>query len=635
MSALGGYFSRSGAGVDTRLLRRLSARMTQIGPDGESFEISTKVGMLFRPFITHDEVRRAQRPVVDHEGFMITFDGWLDNRSEVIALLGSDLPRCNPTVPEIVLSVFKRWGVDGFAKLVGNFAFALWDSHSEQLYLAADSLGMRSLYFYVDKERVVWSSRARALVDACHLPAEIDLDYFAAFVTNSLASQSPFENVRSVTGGHVLIIGRHLERRQRYWSFDQGREVRHTCDEAYEEEFRHIFMEAISSRLQGGRKVFVEVSGGVDSSSIACIADHLLKRGCAESSEMATVSYVYDRSASSDERPYIRAVEEFIDAGVNHHLHEEEHPIFDRRLLSQYYPDLPGNRICFLRRTAFLSRLMEESGARVLLSGIGGDQAFLAESHDRGLELDDLWLEGRWLEWLVAGHRWSRALGRSLLQTLLDRWKGTQRVAPLGSWARRDRGDLWFRRPFIERCEALETACNEPQQVSAGLPSRARQCESIRRAFRHYALQMDTTHNHFEQRYPYLDRRLLEFALAIPLEQKLRIRESRSLVRRALSGRMPEAVLQRRTKAGVEEAMQRAVIREQRWLRGLFESSILEDLGVIDSKRFLETLRRLCHGAATDRMQAYRTISLELWLRTFRQGAEPGAVASAREVASA
>ena len=615
MSALGGYFSRSEAGVDTRLLRRLGAQMAQIGPDGEFYEVSTKVGMLLRPFITHDEVRRAQRPTVDHEGFMITFDGWLDNRDEIVTALGSDLPRPNPTVPELVLTVFKRWGIAGFAKLIGNFTFALWDPHSEQLYLTADSLGMRPLYVHLDAERVVWASRARALVTACDLVTDLDLAYLGAFLANNATVATPFRGIRMIPGGQVMIVNGLTDRLHRYWDFDPGHEIHYRCDGDYEAELRHLFDRAVACRTNADGPIFAELSGGIDSSSIVCVADRQLKRRAGAGRGLHTVSYVFDGATSADERPFIRQVENAVGCR-SHHLLEEDFAILSKRPPVGFCPDLPGSQICYLARYDQVSWLMERYGSRVLLNGIGGDQAFISDDYKIPLELADLRAQGRPLaDIFQAGLRWTLALRKPLLSTL---WLGAVRPHfqshngdPISSPPEGE----WLRKSFLEQYGLSQRYSESDMGPQFPLPSRARQYWRLRDTMRLYAFERHLSHGHFEVRYPYLDRRLLEFALAIPFDQKLRPCESRSIIRRALADRMPSAVLQRRTKAGPTEAFQRALVRERQWMGEMFAKPLLGDLGIMEPTAFRKALHLARHGLVYARAEMHRTVALEIWLR--------------------
>ncbi len=615
MSALGGIFSRHGEPVEKALLRRLASEMTQLGPDGESYDYRDSVGMLLRPFITHHEVRRAMKPTVNDDGFMITFDGWLDNRDEVLALLGPDWTPQTRTDPELALAIYRQSGVSGFANLIGAFAMAIWDPDQERLYLVADSLGFRPLYVHLDTDRAVWSSRARALIVACGLPVEIDTDYVAAYLNNTVSPKSPYCGIQVVSGGHFMCVDRDSVRLERYWAFDPSHEIRYSDDRDYEEHFRELFTESVACRMRSEGPVFAELSGGVDSSSIVCVANGLLKEGRFDDRHLHSISYVFGQALSADERPYIEKIQSFVNC-KSHHLSEEEHAILSKRPPVDFQPDFPSNQICYLARYDHVSQLLEASGSRVLLGGIGGDQAFLSEGvYLPILEVANLYAQRRPLALLRTGNRWARTmrvpflriLWASLVQAQLKGWQA--RMAPP------NHGD-WFKSSFVNQSKFVERSRGPRDDLGFFLPSNAFQYTRLINSMRLFALNTCVSQGHFEVRYPYLDRRLLEFALAIPLEQKLRVGETRSIVRRALRDQIPAAVLQRRTKTGPTEAFQRALLRERRWIDALFEKPLLEDLGIVDSQRFRKTLHHARHGLARSSGQMHRTLSLELWLRS-------------------
>ena len=230
MSAIGGIYNRHGA-MDQKVLRRLGRDMRQMGPDGEQYASSTSVGMVQCLFHTDRNSRLGDQPLVDADGFMLSWDGRLDNREDLRRAVSTD--RRSTSDAEIVLAAFHRWGVAALARLIGDFALSLWNPHEKRLYLAVDALGLRALYFYSDKERVLWASRARALLSAGALPVEIDDEYIAAFMTNSISQHTPYQGVRQIPGGHVLTIDRDRSTLDRYWAFDpragdqvcQGRRV--------------------------------------------------------------------------------------------------------------------------------------------------------------------------------------------------------------------------------------------------------------------------------------------------------------------------------------------------------------------------------------------------------------------------
>lgn len=612
MSAIGGVFYRSGEALDTRIPRRLAAGLATMGPDGVQFEYSTRVGMVFCHFAIGDSEDQVPQPQVDEDGFILTFDGWLDNPGEIAASLSN---RHQPqTTCDLILAVYRRWGVDGFARLVGNFALALWDPYLTRTILATDGLGFRPIYFYADDDRLVWSSRARALADALDLEPRIDNEMVASFLANTVTDHGPFEGIENLPGGYVLIADNRGLSRCRYWNFDPENEIRYADDRDYEERFSELFEQAVACRLRGSRPVFAELSGGVDSSSIVCMADELMRGGRLPNRPLHTISYVFDQAKTADERPYIHQIEQAAEF-VSHHLREEDYPILSKRPPRGWQPDLPTNQISYLARYDRVAQLMQNHGGRVLLSGLGGDQCVFAEDLHAPLELADLWLQRRPGDMLQAAYLWARTQQRPLLQVL---WRGA--LVPLSSRGRQTANRRppaqWLRQDFVERTCYSDRTRGPADDLGFRLPSRGFQYSVLRQTMRVFALQKCVSQRHFEVRYPYLDRRLLEFTLAIPIDQHLRPNQTRSLVRRALKGRMPACVLNRRTKAGPTEAFQRALVRERRWIGSLFENSLLERIGVIDGAKFRQALSNARHGMVSQPAQMHRTVSLELWLRS-------------------
>jgi len=142
---------------------------------------------------------------------------------------------------------------------------------------------------------------------------------------------------------------------------------------------------------------------------------------------------------------------------------------------------------------------------------------------------------------------------------------------------------------------------------------------------RTFALEPCSAEYYVDLRYPYLDRRLVEFALAIPLEQKVRNGQTRSIVRRALRGVLPEPIRVRTSKAGPDEAFHRAVIRNRHRLIRECTQLRTAEYGFVEPKRFENALVELCHGISTNPVQVMFTLSLELWLRTLEPRSEGAA----------
>jgi asparagine synthase (glutamine-hydrolysing) len=614
MSAIGGAYSRTGAPIDSEVLGAISRSLQQMGPDGERIESSSPVAMIFRPFHTDRDSRLTLQPVATGDGLLLSWDGRLDNRKELRHVLHADLPE-DPRTVDLVLAAYRRWGIDAFVRLLGDFALALWDEREQRLLLVCDAVGLRPLYYSVAPDLVVWASKSRALLDALGLPVELEDDFIASFLVNSPSEHSPFKKIEALPGGCVLAVDKGAATLRRYWSLDPRHQIRYRSDAEYEAHFNELFREVVACRLEGEGPVYAELSGGLDSSSIVCVGDRILAGSDAGAAELRTVSYVFDRATNSDERPYIHLVEaQRQQPGL--HILEEDHPIL-RPLPESFRPDLPTNQICFLARHDRLADQMREEGSRVLLSGLGGDQMFWTEPPEP-LHLADLLVEGRLPELLRSCAEWSRLRRWPFLKTLWQSaiWPALPRTLQARALFRARLGE-WLEPGFVKRTDLRERTLGPIDDAGFRLPSSSQQHSLIRRSLRIFALERCLSEGYTEVRYPYLDRRLIEFAMAIPLDQKLRPGESRSIVRRSLRGILPEAVRQRRSKAGPDQAFRRAVVREWPWVSGLLSDPRVARYGFVDRQTFVSTLHRARHGGwIKNPAQMMRTLSLELWLRS-------------------
>src|SRR5262249_54025652 len=146
------------------------------GTDGGSAWKLPEIAMVHRRFDTSPETRWEVQPLVSATGETLCWDGRLDNRDELRAKLRFELPKETPD-SEIVLSAYRRWGIDFLEQLIGDFALALWDENAGRLILARDPCGPRPLYYYSDSKTLIWSSRLSVLMKLPSTELEVDDEY--------------------------------------------------------------------------------------------------------------------------------------------------------------------------------------------------------------------------------------------------------------------------------------------------------------------------------------------------------------------------------------------------------------------------------------------------------------------------
>jgi len=354
------------------------------------------------------------------------------------------------------------------------------------------------------------------------------------------------------------------------------------------------------------------------------MADDVLESGEAQASDVRTVSYVYNESTSSDELDFIRSVEEKR-RRAGQHLRENDHP----PLAS--FPDEPQIEFpdfldCFHSRHQALCDAMKENGARVLLTGHGGDEIFCSGAKPSP-ELGDLLVQRRLLCLHQSLKTWSKALKKPYLKLL---WKDG--ILPLFPRNVRVMCEskphlelpYWFNEKFVANMRLRERSFNITDVFGFELPSGRDQSIGFLSAVGVVSRVSYRSRGCIEVSHPCLHRPMVEFMQAIPFEQRIRPGETRSLMRRSLQNLLPEKVLKRKTKRGPDEAFLRAVAREWSRLQLIFSDARVQAHGYMDAKALSEALDRARHGY----MQSHLipTISLELWLRAFEKR---GSVAAA------
>lgn len=623
MSAIGAIFNfhqRPFAEEDLCDLNALWRALHKWGPDGGSIVTTDFAGFCYQAFNTNREARLEKQPLVELDGRILAADVRIDNREELFAAT-HDVLNSRSTDADYLMAAHGRWNAMFPFQVVGEYAFVLYEPRERRLLLCRDHVGARPLYYIQSKDRLIASSQLTPLVDLFGIPRDIDEEYVAGYMLRGpRVGLTPYRHIHAVKPGHLIIAtqsGRLTE--ERYWQLEPGKEIRFAKDEEYEEAFRYHLRKAVQASLCSDRPVMIELSGGLDSSTVACVAAESIRNKLTEATRFATVSYVYDESPTSDESKFIHIVEGHLgQTGI--HVRDE-----DSSLLPP--PDevvdvvTPNPMVCSYGYHSVLVRLMAESGARVLLTGIGGDQ-ILGASYDPYPLLADLLVSRR----PAALHRglrlWSQTLDKPYISLLWHKAIVPVLPRPLQPWCRRDamnRMPSWFNPHFVARTKLRKQRLPGTDPFGFRLPSERDRSisylsvvKSISPCYRRELTCLDSSH-------PFVHRPLVEFLQAIPFEQFLRPGENRSLMRRALHDLLPEKIARRKTKGDPSEGLARAIAREASLMRSLFTDARVCAYGFMDSAPLFAAIDRARTGLERYAGALLFTISLEFWLRSLEQ----------------
>ncbi len=584
------------------------------GPDGEGYICKDNLGILYRAFHTTKESRCETQPHVSRSGAIITWEGRLDNRQDLIERLAGGLS-ADSTDLEIVAVGYERWGTDAFRELIGDWACSVWNSKDQSLILAKDFIGTRHLYYSVERDQVTWCSILDPLVLFADHSFKLEEEYVAGWLAFFPATHlTPYIGLHSVSPSSFVRLARGEHRTSKYWDFDSAIRIRYRTDAEYEEHFRHVFGESVRRRLRSDSPVLAELSGGMDSPSIVCMADLIVAEGNTECPRLDTLSYYNDAEPNWNERPYFTKVEEKR-GRTGCHLDLGSDP-FRLELKSGYFSATPGSlRFRSSVRERFAD-CVRSQGNRVVLSGTGGDE--VAGGVPSPIpELGDLLRQARFRALCHQLKVWTLNKRKPWLKLL---WETARRFSPTASdSASIRRSAPWLDPGFVVRNVKALLGYPRRLELFGPIPSFQENIETLDVLRRQLSSEPVATEPCCEVRYPFLDRQLMEFLYAIPREQLVRPSQRRSLMRRALRGIVPAELLNRPRKAYVEHGMMLGLSENWTHLHETAAHLELEAFGIADEARLWDTLRNVRTETDVPIITLMRTLGVELWLRTLRE----------------
>ena len=613
MSVQFGKCNFDGRPVDPEDLAEVRPVLAPYGPDGEGFICKDNFALLYRAFYTTSESRMEVQPYVLQSGDILTWDGRLDNREDLVSEL--DWHSSMPTTDlEIVAKSYERWGANSFSKLIGDWALSIWNPRCRSLLLAKDFLGARHLYYAIDGHQVTWCTVLDPLVLFARRSFELSEEYVAGWIAAFPSTElTPYVGIRSVPSSSYVQLRRGSVRKVRYWNFDPRLRIRYLKDEEYEEHFRAAFFEAVRRRLRCDGSILAELSGGMDSSSIVCAADRLAGEGVITPT-VDTVSYYDDSEPNWNERPYFTKVEQQRGRiGVHLDVSPQSRGY---ALDGSGFVSTPSSVKSLGQASSAFSDCLTSHGYRVLLSGVGGDES-TGGVPTPGPELQDLIVRLRLRRlahqlkmWALAQRRpWIHVLWaamRSFLYAADDYSTRKQIMSCLDPcFARHNAKAL---RGYLHHINPFEALPSFQQNL--------RIVDGLRRQLTCIPMPSAPA---CEIRYPFLDRNLLEFLYAVPREQLVRPGQRRSLMRRALVGIVPDEILNRRRKAFVTRSAAAVIFDQWNALVTQDSNFIAVELGIVRPMCLEDAVGQLRGGQEMPIVTLMRIFACESWLRSARK----------------
>ncbi len=551
MCGIAGIFHyRDSKPVDPLQLKRMADSMVHRGPDDEGFFVAGPLGLAHRRLSIIDLKGGHQPMSNEDESIWIVFNGEIYNHQDLRPVLEArgHLYRTRSDT-ESIIHAYEEFGDNFETHLTGMFGFALWDAPRRRLVLSRDRLGIKPVYYTVDRDRIIFASEIKAILEVEGIERRIDYDALDAYLSLRYVPgpKTMFKSIFKLQPGHTLTAeGGRIAVRQ-YWDLAFSEEP---CDERQVmEEFEALLFDVCRSHLMSEVPYGVFLSGGVDSSGVVAVLKAILK------DRLTTFTVGYEHADEINEFSYARLVSQHTES----ELYELTLPAKD---FADWIPKLVwhldepvGDPACI--PLYFLARYAKER-ATVLHSGEGADEILAGYSIYKKMEVINRFCGGPLFPL-------GQVLGRGL--------------APLCGKGKLARYLRLFAQPLDERYRGVSghfLSGFKHELIKGGVLPDPGGYSLLTKTFRCYydrvkaardlnkMLYVDT-HTWLpddllvkadkmtmaasvELRVPFLDHRLVEFAARLPVSYKLRGGETKYLLKKVMERYLPREVIYRSKK---------------------------------------------------------------------------------------
>ena len=627
MSGITGIWNLGGQPVSGTLLTSMSTRLAHRGGDHDGQWLHESVGLACQLLRVTPESETETQPVLHRSGTVLVFDGRLDNREDMLAQLREEPDlTTRSSDPDLILALYQRHGERFVEHLTGDFALALYDQRRQALLLARDVLGIRPLYYSRVGDCFLFASEIKALLAHPKIIARPNDDMLACYVAGSRpkdVSMTCFQGIVSLPPAHVATVTPERIETRQYWDFTVIAQ-RFDSIQEYAEAFRHHLTNAIRRRLRSRHPVAVSISGGLDSSSILCLAETLRRTRSESLPPLIGLSYLSPEGSASDEKEFLVEIERMYNLVI------QRIPMESPGLMNVCREALWHIEAPFLDQqwntvhTFF--QTTRQQGARVVLTGHWADQVLFPQGY-----LVDLFRRLAWRDihqHLTEFGRWmTDADPRVFRQRFwLDLIKHhvPASLLPVLRRLRTSPPPAWYADSFRRR--ALRHVPSQPV-LGTHLPTiHARSLyDEVRSSFQVRCMEWDNkvaAMHGCDMAFPFLDRDLIMFLMGIPGEIQTWKGVPKGLLREAMRGILPDAITERKWKANFSHLVNTGIRQDYPQLVNyLGPESAAVKWGYLNSATtasLLQEYRQQLHNQTSEAAWALSDLlGLELWLRVF------------------
>jgi len=645
MCGIAGTVHYGDQSADPARLHEMIAAIRYRGPDDVGVYCKGPVGLAHARLSIIDLAGGHQPLSIANETLWISFNGEIFNyvelREELITK-GHRFATSSDT--EVLLRLYQEEGERCVERLNGQWAFAIWDAPKRKLFLSRDRFGVRPLYYMETANAFLFASEIKALLASPDARASLDLQaldqIFTFWVT--VPPRTAFHGIHQLPPGHNMVVQDGHIALTPYWTFalDPAPMPDASAQAQLADELLALLRDATHLRLRSDVPVGAYLSGGIDSTVIAALV------GARVGEKLRTFSVGFD-DGEFDEGGYQSEASSFL--GTSHSAIRCTHDD-----IARVFPDVVWHAEQPIVRTApaplyLLSRLVHDSGFKVVLTGEGADELLggydiFKETKIRafwGRRADSAWrplllkrlypymdrLQRQSLEYLKLFFHVSDADLKHPFFSHLPRWELTAKCklffseavrAELASRRTVDELIAEMPRPYASYRPFSKAEFLEAQHL---LPGYILSSQGDRMAMAHAV----------EGRYPFLDHRVVEFAARLPTQLKMKVLDQKHLLKQAVKGLIPESIRTRHKQPYRAPDGKSFFARKDGYIGDVLSSSRLRQDGIFDPKATEALVQKFRSGRETslkDNMALIGILSTTLLLDRLstRRGASSGRV---------
>ncbi|MBK9294683.1 MAG: asparagine synthetase B [Oligoflexia bacterium] len=624
MSGLAGIWAKHSYPELDFILDKMSSALSHRGPDGQKNIIDQNFALAFQQMRVTPEEAHETQPLMDPNGLYLAFDGRIDNRESLLNLCGLS-QGLQISDAELVLHCYKKWDEEFASKLVGEYAFSLFDKKKQKLFLARDVVGIRPLYYYIDNKHLVFASEIKALLTHPQIPKEPSDEGLAEFMlsnTRQDTSITCFKNIFAVEPAHMLIFESNSFRKKQYWDFDTQKTISFSNFEEYSQAFFDLYKKSVKRRMRSSYPIAVTVSGGLDSSTIFALAQLEGKNA------IFGISFYQKDNPRADETAFLLELEKKYVAPIHRIEVSALAGIVQDANKVLYQAEVPSLDYTW-QLTQKIFEAAKNNGARTLISGHWGDQLLFPQAYLVDLAKKFSYLKvkkhlGEFNQWYIGDK--TDFLNKVFIKSLLRSYTPTPLVSPLRKLSKLIRGSPRDFLIFTKNFRHWQHPILYPWEKMSFASEHARETYSEIRK-KHTLMSLDwnnkiSTYFQIDQSFPMLDRDILDFIMAIPGEMINWGGVPRALLRNAMKNILPSGITNRKWKGDMTYPASEGLDKDMPLIiNQLSHNTEIARQGFVNAQRLTKLMKQV---KVLSRTPGYtppwgvtELYALELWLRQY------------------